>query len=83
MAGKRVLRVENIGVDLIERIASAVVIAVACRAREHRFTDVVFLKRPEHFLLIIFLDPLDLLKVLFAHFHRLIGGFQYLFIDLK
>jgi hypothetical protein len=34
----------------------------------------VFLKRLEHLLLIVFLDPLDLLEMLAAQRHRLVRG---------
>ena len=78
-----VLRVKNIGVDLIERISAAVVIAVACRAGKHRLADVVFLKRLEHFLLVKLFDPLDLFEMVAAQRHRLVGGGAYFVIEFK
>ena len=69
-----VLSIKNIGIDLVERISAAVVIAVARRAGKHRLADMIFLKRLEHLLLLILLDPLDLLKMLAAQRHRLVGS---------
>ena len=74
---------ECISVYLIERVATAVTVAVAGRADKMAFTHPRAVKRRQHFLLVVAGDLIDLTKYRLKPLHCLLGRGKDSIIQLK
>ena len=83
MTDKCVFCIKNIGIDLVKSLSACIVVSVACRTPKVTFTNICKLKSLYHLLLVVFLNIVNLRKLVLAKLHCLFGCFYNSFIYIK